>query len=119
MKLKKLSLKNLFKFIYEKTHRVKYMKVQTSDLSDEFRYVPQWWFIWWHCSWHEIGYQYEVPYSYEDEADAWGSYYNCCVAFNFISYEEAQTKLDYYRMNDLKRQKKKEIKDAVLGYEGN
>lgn len=60
-------------WLWKKTHRVIYRKVQTPNLCDEYRYVPQWWFLWWHCSWHEIGYQYEVPYSYEDEADAWES----------------------------------------------
>lgn len=85
------------------------MKVQTPNLCDEYRYVPQWWFFWWHCSWHEIGYQYEVPYSYEDEADAWESYYRQLVALSLMTFEEAQSKLEYYRKNDSIRQKKKEL----------
>lgn len=85
------------------------MKVQTPNLCDEYRYVPQWWFLWWHYSWHEIGYQYEVPYSFEDEADAWKSYYRKMVSFGLISYEEAQAKLEYYRKNDSIRQKKREL----------
>ena len=109
MKLKNISLKNLFKFIYEKTHRVKYMKVQTSNLSDEFRYVPQWWFIWWHCYWYEIGYQYEVPYSYENEADAWKHIYTHWVAASIMDCKEYHIKLDYYRKQDSIRQKKKDL----------
>ena len=85
------------------------MKVHTPNICDEYRYVPQWWFLWWHYSWHEIGYQYEVPYSFEDEADAWASYYNQMVALNLMTYEEAKAKLEYYRKNDSIRQKKREL----------
>lgn len=93
----------------EKTHRVKYMKVQTYKLCDEYKYVPQWWFLWWHYSWHEIGYSYEIPYSYDDEADAWESYYRRMVAFSLMTFEEAQAKLEYYRKKDSIRNKKKEL----------
>lgn len=85
------------------------MKVQTPNLCYEYRYVPQRWFLWWHCSWQEIGYQYEVPDSYENEADAWELFYRRMVAFGLITFEEAQAKLKYYRKKDSIRKKKQEL----------
>lgn len=96
-------------WLWKKTHRVKYMRVQTQNLCDEYQFVPQWWFLWWHCSWREIGYQYEVPIAYDNEADAWASYYGHCVALTLMTYEEAQSKIEYYRKNDSIRQKKREL----------
>lgn len=104
-----ISLRKLLRFIWEKTHRVKYIKVQTPNLYNEYRYVPQWWFLWWHCSWQEIGYQYEVPIAYDNEADAWASHYWQMVALSLITHEEAKSKLEYYRKNDSIRQKKREL----------
>lgn len=60
----------LKEFIYKHTHRIVKKKVTTPNLDVGERWCPQWWFIWWHYNWREIGYQFMIPISYESKEEA-------------------------------------------------
>lgn len=53
-------------------HRYKYMIATTRDLTRQYCWVPQWWFLWWHNHYEEIGYQFTIPLAYtESEFEYW------------------------------------------------
>lgn len=60
----------LAKLVLRLTHRIVYKQVMVHDLYAAWRFVPQWWFLWWHCYWQQIGYDYYIPESFETLKDA-------------------------------------------------
>lgn len=60
----------MLKFIYKLTHRIVRKRVTTYDLNVDYRWCPQWWFLWWHYEWREIGYQFMIPISYDTKEEA-------------------------------------------------
>lgn len=89
-------------WLWKKTHRVIYRKVQTHYLSDEYMYLPQWWLLWWHCSWKAIGYQYYIPISFETEHEAWEYiliYQSFTIKF-LMTKDEINAKLEFYNKKD-------------------
>ena len=63
-------LEKLYWLIFDKTHRIIRKEVKTRDLDNKLRFVPQFWFLWWHCYDDEIGYQYIIPLSFEWKSTA-------------------------------------------------
>lgn len=57
------------------------------------KYIPQWWFIWWHNYWREVGYQAIAPETFETMA----------AAYDFATpywMPEKKCKLEFYKKQD-------------------
>ena len=63
-------LDNIPVIIWRWTHRIKKTNwIRGHQLTTKI-YAPQWWFIWWHYHWREIGYQFMIPVSYDTLEEA-------------------------------------------------
>lgn len=59
-------LKKFIRWYKVKTHRTIATNVITKEnLSDEYRFAPQWWLLWWHFYYIPAGYDFYVPRSYK------------------------------------------------------
>lgn len=63
-------MEQLAKLILRLTHRIVYERVMVRDLYPAWRFAPQWWFLWWHHYWYDIGPDFYIPRAFETPDEA-------------------------------------------------
>lgn len=58
------------RWLIKMTHRIVYKRVMVHDLYSASRFVPQWWFLWWHHYWDPIGPDFYIPHAFETPEEA-------------------------------------------------